>query len=431
MIRARSIKEVFDLAQVFSRNKLVDVDNVAIITNAGGPGVLTTDEVTDNGLELAELGQATKQKLEEYLPPAANTHNPVDILGDARADRYQYALKTIVADEDVDSVLVILTPQSMTEINETAQAIVDIQKTTDKPIVVSFMGSPTVKSGVEIMNQAEIATTAFPEPAASSLASFSQFVNWSRQENEPILQYKDVDKNKVEQIFKEAKAKGQTSFPEAEAMEIVRAYNFPLLQSQQASSAEEAVEIAKKIGGKLAMKIVSKDILHKSDVGGVMLNVTVDDVKQKYEEMMKTVAANKPEAKLDGVLLMEMAPQNGTEVILGVNKAPGLGTMVMFGLGGIYVEVLKDVNFAYAPVTRSDALDMIETLQTAEIFEGVRGEPARDKEMLIECIGRLAQLVTDFPEIKELDINPLLSLPEGEGARVLDVRVVIEEVENE
>ncbi len=143
--------------------------------------------------------------------------------------------------------------------------------------------------------------------------------------------------------------------------------------------------------------------------------------------MMKTVSKNKPDADLEGVLLMEMAPQNGTEVILGVNKAPGLGTMVMFGLGGIYVEVLKDVNFAYAPVTRSDALHMIETLQTSEIFEGVRGEPARDKEMLIECIGRLAQLVTDFPEIKELDINPLLALPEGEGAKVLDVRVVIEE----
>ncbi len=427
MIRANSIKELFDFAQVFSRNELVDVDNVAIITNAGGPGVLTTDEATDNGLQMAEIKDDTKKKLEEFLPEAASAYNPVDVLGDARADRYEFALKTLIADDNVDSIMVVLTPQSMTEIKETAKAIIAVRQETNKPIVVSFMGAPTVKPGVELMNEAGITTTSFPEPGAKGLAKFSQFANWTQQEKQPALSFDDVDQDKVAQIFAKAKAKGQTAFPEAQAMEIMKAYNFPLLQSEVATGPKEAEKIAQKIGGKLAMKIVSEDILHKSDVGGVMLNVTADDVVAKFQEMMKVVSGNKPDADLEGVLLMEMAPDNGTEVILGVNKAPGLGTMVMFGLGGIYVEVLKDVNFAYAPVTADDAKDMIDSLKTAELFAGVRGEAPRDKQALVECIGRLAQLVSDFPEIKELDINPLMALPEGEGAKVLDVRVVIEE----
>lgn len=427
MIRAGSIKELFDLAKVFALNKLSDISNTAIITNAGGPGILTTDEVTENGLKLAEIKGETQRRLEEYLPKAASTKNPVDILGDARSDRYKFALQTLAADDLIDSILTILTPQSMTEVEETARAVVEVKSITDKPMVVSLMGLPSVSSGVKILNEAEVANTAFPEPAAYSLAKLSQFAKWCKQETEPVLQYDDVDKFKVEQIFTRAREKGQTFFPEAEAMEIIKAYNFPVLNSCTAYSAEEAIRAAQEMGGKLAMKIISKDVVHKSDAGGVMLNVTAQDVFEKYQQMMKVVAANRPEANLEGVLLMEMAPDYGTEVILGVNKAPGLGTMIMFGLGGIYVEVLEDVSFAYTPLTRSDALNMIESLQAAEIFDGVRGEPARDKAKLVECIGRLAQLVTDFPQIKELDINPLLALPQGEGAKALDVRVVIEE----
>ncbi len=426
MIRAKSVKELFDLAQVFSRNELTDLTNTAIVTNAGGPGVLTTDEVVDNNLKLADLTKATQERLKEFLPAAASVNNPVDILGDAKAVRYQQTLEIVAQDKQVDSLLVILTPQSMTEIDQTAQAVIATSKKTNKPIVVSFMGAKTVKSGVEAMSQAGISTTDFPEPAAKSLATLAKYAAQTNQEKSPVLKYDDVDQEKVAQIFAQARAKGQTSFPEAQAMAIVEAYKFPLLQSEVATSPEEAVTIAKKIGGKLAMKIVSDDILHKSDVGGVMLNLTAKNIKEKYQAMMKTVAANKPEAELAGVLLMEMAPDYGTEVILGVNKAPGLGTMVMFGLGGIYVEVLKDVNFAYAPLTEADAKRMINTLKTSDLFKGVRGQKPVDQEKLVECIGRLAQLVTDFPEITELDINPLLALPQGEGAKVLDVRVVIE-----
>ena len=426
VVRAETVEEMFDLCEVFSKNKVKPVKNTTIITNAGGPGVLTTDAVIENNLELANLTEATTVALKEGLRAAASCKNPVDVLGDAKADEYRAALEAVIHDDNTDSVLFLLTPQSMTEIEETAQAVLDLKQEIDKPVIACFMGVDTVSHGVKMLRDAGIATINYPESAAKALAVFSKFANWSKQETQEVMSFDDVDQDKVRSIFEQAKAEGKTSFPEAEAMEIMKAYNFPLLRSEVATSPEEAEQIAQEIGTKLAMKIVSPDILHKSDVGGVMLNVTAANVKDKYAEMMEVVKANKPEADLQGVLLMEMAPDNGVEVILGVNQAPGLGTMVMFGLGGIYVEVLKDVKFAFAPLTKDDAQRMIKGLQTAELFEGVRGEQAKDKQALMECIGRLAQLVTDFPEIKELDINPLLALEEGQGAKVLDVRVVIE-----
>jgi len=426
MVRASCIQDLFNLAQVFSKNKIKDVDNTTIITNAGGPGVLTTDEAVSYGLEMAELAPETVKALEEFLPAAASTHNPVDILGDAKADRYKKTLELVAKDPNTDSIIVILTPQSMTEVSETAQAIVDVMKTTDKPISVSFMGKPTVLPGVKILGDANIATTAFPESSASSMAIFSKFANWTNGKGAKEFNFTDVDKEKVKQIFDAAKAEGKTSFPEAEAQAIFEAYQFPMLRSQVAASADEAAQIAADFGGKLAMKIVSPDILHKSDVGGVMLNITAETAKKKYEEMMKIVAGNKPEAKLEGALMMEMAPTDGTELIMGISKAEGLGTMVMIGFGGIYVEVFKDVSFGIAPITDHDARRMISNLKSSDIFKGVRGQKPRDIAKMVECLGRLSQLVTDFPEIKELDINPLLALPEGEGVKVLDARIVIE-----
>ena len=426
IIRAESVSQLFDFAQIFSKNEIVSAKNVCIVTNAGGPGVLTTDEAIKSDLALAKLSQKTQDALREFLPEAANVKNPIDVIGDARADRYQKTLEVIAKDKGVDSLLVILTPQSMTEIEETAQAIVEVKKNFDKPIVVSFMGQPTVKPGVEILHQAEIVTAVFPEPAAKSLGVLEDYYQLTNLKSEKIALFNDVDKDRVAKIFKEAKTKGQTSFPEAQALAIFEAYNFSLLKSKKASNADEALKVAKEINRPMAMKIVSPHILHKSDVGGVMLNVTKDDVQEKYKKMIKIVSKNKPDAELEGVLLMEMAPDNGTETILGVNKASGLGTMIMFGIGGIYVEVLKDVQLAYAPLTKADAERMISSLRMHEIFEGVRGQLALDVEAIIESILRLSQLVTDFPEIVELDINPLLVLPQGKGVKVLDARIVIE-----
>jgi len=422
IIRANSVSELFDLAQVFSMNQIQTVKKVTIVTNAGGPGVLTTDAVIENGLEMADLAPETVVKLHSFLPPSASTHNPVDVLGDAAGEVYEKTISVLAQDPNTDAIIVLLTPQSMTEPGKTAQAVVKMRQTSQKPIVVSLMGRALVADGVEILRENKIAATAFPEPAASALAKFAKFSNWSQEKNEAFLSYTDVDKAKVAQIFAQAKSKGQTSFPEAEAMEIMKAYNFPLLRSAIARSSDEALKIMQEFNCQVAMKIVSPDILHKSDVGGVSLGVGTENVVSEYEAMMKRVAANKPEAKLEGVLLMEMA-KKGAELILGINKNT-LGTMLMFGLGGIYVEVFKDVNFAFAPLTRTDALHMIAGLRSSKLLEGVRGEAAVDKESIIEAIGRLSQLVSDFPQIVELDINPLLATKDG--AKALDARIVIE-----
>lgn len=422
IIRAQSISELFDLASVMSTNPLKAIKTVTIVTNAGGPGVLTTDAIIENGLTMAELEKNTVKKLTEFLPAAANVHNPVDVLGDAIGEIYEKTLNVLSEDKNTDAILLLLTPQSMTEPVETARAVVNLRKKTDKAIVVSLMGRDLVAQGVELLRDNKIANTTFPESAALGLGALAKFVAWTKIQESGVKVFTDVDREKVAKIFKEARKVGKTSFPEAEAMEILRAYNFPLLKSASAKSATEAKKILTEFNCAAAMKIVSPDILHKSDVGGVMLNVTVDEVENKFTEMMTVVAKNMPQAKLEGVLLMEMAPQ-GHETILGINKN-SLGSMLMFGLGGIYVEVFKDVTFAFPPLTLLEIKKMINGLKSSSIFAGTRGQQAIDQESLISAIARLAQLSSDFPEIKELDINPLLL--SASGAKVLDARIVID-----
>jgi len=432
IIRANTVEELFDYIQIFSKNKLSTIKNVTIVTNAGGPGVLTTDAIINAGLKLSKLEESTTHKLQEFLPKAANTHNPVDVLGDAVGEVYQKTLDVLVKDVNTDAIIVLLTPQSMTEIRKTAHAVVHSYYYSDKPVIACFMGQETVNPGKKIMQEAGVVTTQFPESAAKALGIFSKFSEFSKREKSEFLTYDDVDKQKVADIFNKAKESKKTSFPEAEALEILEAYNFPMLRSEYAKSADDAKIIADKIVSdtgtdtKFAMKIVSQEILHKSDVGGVMLDISTEEIAIKSQELIARVAKNAPNAKLDGVLVMQMAPKNGIEVILGVSKAPSLGTMIMVGLGGIYVEILKDVSFAYTPLTRNDVIRMVKSLNSAKIFEGARGAKPSDINALVETVGRLSQLVSDFPEIVELDINPLLVLPEGEGNKVLDARIVIE-----
>lgn len=425
VIRALSVSQLFDYIQAFIDNPLVPAKKVAIITNAGGPGVLTTDEVILDNLSLANLKEETVAHLKSVLPPAANPHNPIDVLGDAHADRYQLALEAALGDENVEAAVVILTPQSTTEIELTAEAIIAAKNKFNKPVVVSFMGGDIVKPGVSKMRQGGVSTFTFPEQAVGALKALDAFYHDSRQPESKLFNFTDVNKAKVANIFAAAKQAGKTSFPEFEAVEILAAYNLPLLKSKVVTSAAEAEAYAKEINIPTVMKIVSQDILHKSDAGGVALNITVDNAASEYEAMMARVSKNKPEAKLDGILMVEMASK-GIELILGSMKDPSLGSMAMVGMGGIYVEILKDVAFGLAPLTEADAERLIKGLKSYPILAGARGQSGADVPALIECFGRLSQLLTDFPEIKELDINPLLVLPAGKGAKVLDARIVIE-----
>jgi acetyltransferase len=426
IIRVDMISELFEYLRIFTHNDLPQGDRVAIVTNAGGPGVLTTDEVILSGLKMAKISEATQKKLKRVLPTYANFHNPIDVLGDAKSDRYQAAINILIADKNVDSLIVVLTPQSMTEFELTAQTIIKAKNKTRKPIVASFIGGKLVENSMRILRAGGVSTFNFPEEAAKALDALTHFANIRKDKYNTKFHFKNTNKQAVEKYFTKAKNHHQTIFPEADALPILRDYGFPLLHSEVAKNATEAEQIAKKIAKPVVLKIVSQNILHKTDAGGVMLNVEPDQAGIKFTEMIKKIKHKFPLAKIDGVLIMEMIQEKGVEMILGSVKDPGLGNTIMVGLGGTYVEIFKDVTFGLAPLTAYDAQKMINKLKSKKILDGARGQAVLDTQALVDCLGRLSQLLIDFPNIKELDINPLLVLPKGKGVRVLDARIVIE-----
>ncbi len=423
VVRAQTVRELFEYADMFARNTLVPVEKIAVVTNAGGPGVLATDEATKHGLELAQLSEETMNALKSFLPPASNTHNPVDMLGAASAQDYQQTLEILEKDPETDAILAVLTPQSMTEIEATAQVIADFKQRSHKPIVASFMGQHTVFPGILKMEAAKVNTTAFPELAARCLAVLGKFVSTSQKLVGNVELFTDIHKENVDTLMSEVS--GQPKVPAEKVSDVLQVYGINTLRSQVVHSPEEAKQFAQSLGKNVVMKIVSPDIEHKSDAGGVLLNISADNIESSYTNLLSTVSSNRPEAKIDGVQIMEMAEMNGTEMIVGVRKIPDLGTVVVVGLGGIYVEVFKDVQMGFAPLTRQTAQTMIESLQSYPLLTGVRGQVGKDATKLLECVLRVSQLVTDFPQISEIDLNPVLVLNEGEGIKVLDARIIL------
>lgn len=428
VIRANTIRELFEFIDIFSHNPLKKVNNVAIVTNAGGPGVITTDETTTNGLQLAKISDATQAKLQAFLPAAANVKNPIDILGDAKADRYKNTLDVLCGDPDVDAVMVLLTPQTTTEVEETAKVLVEFKHHCDKPVVTSFMGKETVDSSIRLLERAGVSTTSFPELGIRGLAAMSKFIEFSQRADEQPFACEDIDVSFTKGMIETALENHATHLPEAEALEVFEQYHLPTLQRLELYTPADAMKAAEYFTSPVALKIISPDIIHKSDAGGVMLNVEPKDIALQFAALKERVHANVPTAKLDGVLAVEMAPKGGIELIVGAKKVPGLGTMVMVGLGGIYVEVFKDISFAFAPFSREEAQRMVDGLNIASILKGTRGQSGYDIESLIEVICRISSLVTHHLSVTELDINPLLILPKGQGTKVLDGRMMIAKV---
>jgi len=417
--------ELFEHLRVFTHNPLPQGNRVAIITNAGGPGVMTTDECIAHGLILAPINTKMEVALKKELPPSANWHNPIDILGDARSDRYYRTLKVLAGDKDIDSLLVILTPQSMTDEEKIAEAIIETKQNYKKPMVVSFIGGKMVTEGVTTLQSAGIATVNFPEQGARALAALTKFSEHAKNpKHDQTISIKNTNSKKVDQIFKAASAAGKKSFPEAEAMRILSAYDFPLVKSHIIQNSAEAKDAIKYVGGLGVLKVISPEILHKSEVGGVILNVTPENAAEKMAELHYNIKKNAPKAQIEGFLVTEMISEYGIEFILGANREPGLGTMIMVGLGGIYVEVFHDVAFGVNPLTTNDIEHMIGKLKSEKILNGTRGKEPLDRKALVECIARLSKLLIDFPQIKELDINPLMVT--GKGVKVLDARIIIE-----
>lgn len=424
ILRVDTVEELFDFAVGFSRQPLPKGNRFAIVTNAGGPGIMATDAAIRHGLELAKLRPETLESLKAKLPPTANLFNPVDVIGDAPSQRYEAALDAVLADPDVDGLVVLLTPQAMTEIEATARAVGEVAPRYNKPVLASFLGHVDVSEGIRILERYGIPNYEFPENAARSLAAMYRYTQWLKRPR-TIERRFEVDAAAVRAIFQKARSEGRTFLPEVEALAVLEAYGFPLMPHGLATSREEAVALLQKIGGPVAMKIASPDVVHKVDVGGVLLNIsTPEEARAGFEKITNGVKQKLPGARLLGVEVQQMSPK-GTEVILGISKDPLFGHLIMFGLGGTYVEVLKDVSFRLVPIRELGAYNMIRSIRAAKVFESFRGQPPADIEAIAECLERLSQLAVDFPEIIELDINPLIVHAQGKGAHVADVRIVL------
>lgn len=423
MIRCDNIEEMFNIAIAFAYQPAPRSNKVAIITNAGGPGVLTTDAAIRDGLQLAKFSEETTREFKKSLPANANIKNPVDVIGDARADRYNIAMSGAFKDDDVDAVFVILTPQSMTDIETIAREVVKVSGQYSKPVYASFMGEADVAPGVDILLRNKIPHYILPE---SMCRSFSRVYRFFRDlDKAPHKQhlYADADTKSVRKILEEAIENRHLYLPENEAMNILAKYGLPVVPSVTAASPEEAVSAAGTIGYPVAMKVVSDTIIHKSDVGGVVLDVSSDeDVRKTYATIVESVLKIKPEAAIKGIQVSKMI-SSGEEVILGVKRDPSFGPVIMFGLGGLYVEVFRDVSFRIAPVDESIADSMIKQIKSYKILTGIRGRAPRDIAAIKECLMRLSQLAIDFPQIEEMDINPLIVLNEGMGCLVADARI--------
>ncbi len=420
VLRVDTIPELFTAASSFLYNPLPKGNRVAVITNAGGPGILVTDAAIASGLAVPKLTSSTCSLLVKTVTSITTCNNPIDLLGDATTDRYAKALSAVCADDAIDSLLVLLTPQGGTPITEIAKSIVEVKKTTDKPIIVSFMGQHRVLPGIDILKQGNIAVCDYPEDAAKALGLLVKFTRISKQIHTklPVLEVSNNKKLKAGMV------------PEYEAMTLLKSYGFPVVKSGFAANAKDAKAVMDLLRVPCAMKIVSPDITHKTDVGGVILGVTADTVTSLYERMMEQVKENVPKAKIEGVLLVEMVGEKGIELIIGATRDPLFGVMLMVGFGGVTVEVFNDTAFGIAPLSKENAMEMINSLQVKKLFDHFRGGPSYNRETIIDVVGKVQQLMTDHPEISELDINPCILLPEDKGApaspvggKIVDVRI--------
>ncbi|MEN6577055.1 MAG: acetate--CoA ligase alpha subunit [Phycisphaerales bacterium] len=426
VIRCESIKQQFDFAQAFANQPLPRGRNVVVITNAGGPGIMAADAIEQKGLTFAKLSEETKKKLVEKLPAAANVHNPVDVLGDALADRYEYAFDVVLDDPNVDAAVVLLTPQAMTQSKETAEALVKISKKKGKPVLACFLGAAKVEPGIQVLRKAGIPQYDSPESAVETLTVMCEYVRWKARPKRVVRLF-SVNRRKVESIVERHLRQGLLDIGEAEAKDIIEAYGFATPAGQIATTADQAANIAQQLGYPVVLKIWSPDILHKSDVGGVKVGLKSEqEVKDAFDLMMYRIPKKKPDAHILGVLVQEMVRTSGKEVILGMHRDPQFGPLMMFGMGGVLVEVLKDVSFYLAPLTAEEAKQMLVATKTYKILQGVRGQEGVDIETIAEGLQRVSQLVTEFPEIKEMDINPYVVGAPGTTSIAVDARISLE-----
>lgn len=426
VVRAETVEELYALSRGFSSQSPPKGTNVAVVTNAGGPGIITSDALERSGLSLAALGEETTQRLREGLPEAASVYNPVDVLGDAGEDRYRLAVERVLADPGVDALIVILTPQATTRAKETALTLAACAGETEKTVLAAFMGGAEVAEAEAVLRKADIPCFQYPEDAVDVLRRMKEYRDFLSRRADTQVRF-DADKGKAMKVMDGVRAQGRKELIEVEAREVLSAYGLPVARTVLATNLEECIRAARGMGYPVVVKIASPQILHKTDVGGVVVGIeNTDDLITAYERVTSNARRFFPSAEIWGALVQEMLPPSH-ELILGMNRDRQFGPLLMVGLGGIYVEVLKDVSFRLAPVSEEEARDMIRELKSYWLLRGARGERPADIDAAVECILRVSQMVTDFENIGELDINPLRVLENGKGCLAADARIVLEE----
>ncbi|NPB09449.1 MAG: CoA-binding protein [Thermodesulfobacteria bacterium] len=422
VLRAKTLREFFNLALYLALQPVPEGPSVVIVTNSGGPGIIAADACEKSALELPTLGAETVQKLREILPPHASFYNPVDVLGDADAERYFQVLRVLVEDPQLHSFIVILSRTATVDPREVAQGLKEFVG--KKPLVACFLGEESVRAARRDLLRGKIPPFKYPEEAVRAL---EQAWLYRFYLNKPLERPKrpPVDFERAKRVLDVARNEGRRVLYDYEVREILEAYGFRFPKSLLARTTEEAVLAARVIGYPVVLKVVSPNILHKTDVGGVKVNIrTEEELKEAFLEITNNIRRREPRATIIGVLVQEMIT-NGREVILGFNRDPQFGPLVMFGLGGIYVEVLKDVSFRLAPFGPREAREMIREIKSFPLLKGVRGIPEADLDALVDHIVRFAFLVTDFPELTEGEINPLMVCPKGEGVWAVDARLIL------
>lgn len=422
VIRADTIEEMFDLALGLANLPLPKGNRVAIITNAGGPAIMAADACENLGLEVAKLKGKTRERLRQHLVPEASVNNPVDLLASGGPEQFQFALNQVLLDENVDSVIVIFVAPIITDPTQVAQKVSEVAQRFDKPVMGCFMGVKGVATGVEELQRHRIPTYSFPESAVRALASMAEYSDWLKKDLGTIPKFQ-VKEDKVRSIIEEALHQNREHLTFEETSEIMQSYGIPFIQSKVCKNLEDILKHSKEMSYPLVLKVSSKDVIHKTEVGGVKVDLSNEkDLQAAYTQMVASLEAKGFAVDSVSFLLQEML-QGGRETIMGLHSVKNFGTLVMFGLGGIYVEVLQDVSLRISPLSDADADEMIKETRGFPILQGIRGQQPVNFELLREVLLRLSQLAQDFPEIMELDINPFLVFPQKEKCKGVDARI--------
>ena len=411
VLRADSVQELFDIAMALEEQPIPNGNRVAIVTNAGGPGIMIADACESAGLDVAELSGETQRKLGEVFPAEASFRNPVDMIASATSESYRVALELVLEDDNVDAAIAAFVPPLGVRQVDVASSIVEASAgRDDKPILAVLMGRAGLPEGRAELHEAGIPAYTFPESAARALAAMVRYRRWIERPVQEPARF-EVDQTLVRGILESALSEDRERLLEHEALDVLEAYGLSVVEHRVVTSLEDALRAAEACGYPVVLKAVSYDVVHKSDVGGVHVDIrTPEELRTAYGTLVRSLG--EAEAELEGVLVARFA-SGGREVIVGMSYDPVFGPILMFGLGGVLVEALEDVAFRLVPVSEVDAREMVDGIRGVRLLEPFRGEEGVDRDALVEAIQRVSQLVNDHPEIVELDVNPFLSFPVG------------------